>query len=63
MCCKFRGERNHRHLLVGMCGEEFGDQEVFPMEGFKDGQDFDRWRELQAHGQRDGMDNVAVIMA
>lgn len=34
------------HFLVVMWGERLGDQEVFPKEGFKDGQGFDRWREL-----------------
>lgn len=50
------------HFLVVMWGERLGDQEVFPKEGFKDGQGFDRWRELQPYRQRDGMDNVGVIM-
>lgn len=45
-----------------MSGERLGDQEVFPTEGFKAGQGFDRWRELQPHRQRDGVDNVGVIM-
>lgn len=35
---------------------------MFPEEDFKDGQGFDRWRELQPHKQRDGMDNRGVIM-
>lgn len=39
-----------------------GHQEVFPEEGFKDGQAFDRWTELQPRKQRAGMANVGVIM-
>lgn len=50
------------HFLVVMWGEGIGDQEVFPEESFTDGQGFDRWRELQLHRQRDGMDNVGIIM-
>lgn len=38
-----------------MCeGEGVRDQEVFPEEGFKDGQRFDRWGELYPHRQRKG---------
>lgn len=49
-------------FLVVMLGEGLGDQEVFPEEGFTDGQDFDRWRELQLRRQRDGMDNMGIIL-
>lgn len=49
------------NFLMGMWREGFGDQEVFPEEGFKDRQGLDRWRELQQHRQRVGMSNVGVI--
>lgn len=62
MCCKFRGERHHALSCGIRWGKGRGDQEVFPEEVFKDGQGFDRWRELQPHKQRDGMDNRGVTM-
>lgn len=55
MKCIANSEEEIICTFLWVCeGEGVRDQEVFPEEGFKDGQRFDRWGELYPHRQRKG---------